>query len=348
MGAVALAGVLSGGCGGTAQTRTREAALRGPVDRSQQVRYLDPAGWSLRYPSSFHRESAPSFSELTVASFPLRRPKATHGPYAPLLLPLDPSGHFPKDGVALTLQPLGQGGPGPLITVPDSRFPIPLNTFSLRGLPKSWRAFGLPYPRFRGIEADGVEYGAQVWIGRAARQRLRSELAQMVSSIAFPRLRPGAVVGEGFGVLRRARSYPVGTATRVEVSRGSCDGVKVACARRAGREQVFLVRAPGRGAVPWLVPCRPAGTCVAAGAFYTVGQGAWCPLRFDAKEDQFYCPGNRRWDRVGRQIHAVHSLNLGFAKTAWDGHVIATLDILAPPPPNRTTRLLWPNWRAGS
>lgn len=90
--------------------------------------------------------------------------------------------------------------------------------------------------------------------------------------------------------------------------------------------------------------------CVPAGAFYTVGEQAWCPLRFDSRDDQFYCLGTgSRWDRVGRPIHAKHSLNLGFAKVGWDGHVVTTLadESLAPPPRPGLIRLAWPSWGAG-
>lgn len=204
-------------------------------------------------------------------------------------------------------------------------------------------------------------YIAEAWIGRAATQQLRDELAQIVSSLAFPRLQPGTVVGGTFAVLRRARYYPVGTATRVEVPQRGCGATAIVCPPTGNRTPLYLVHAPGRPARGF-VPCQAPGVCVAPGAFYTVGEHARCPLRFDTTDDQFYCPGsNRRWDRVGRRISrtpspppqwpgAEHSLNLGFAKVAWDGHVLVTLPggLVAPPPPIWDIRSLWPRWQPSS
>ena len=347
---VALAGAVSAGCGST-RTANRESPLRGPVGRAQLVRYVDPSGWSVRYPSFFHRERVPSFAGVALASFPLLRWRVRReGPYihsGTVGLPLDPSERFPQNGVALTIQPGGGGGPAPPIMVADSRFPIRLGTFAVRGVARAWRSFDLPLPRLEGIQADGVGYIAEAWIGRAATQALRGELAQIVSSLALPRLQPGMIVGGTFAVLRPARDYPAGTATRVEVPQRGCAGTAIVCHPPSGRAPLYLVHAGGRPARGF-VPCQAPGVCVSPGAFYTVGENPWCPLRFDARDDQFYCPGTkRRWDRVGRQISAVHSLNLGFAKIAWDGHVVVTPpgELLAPPPPIWEIRSLWPGWR---
>ncbi len=245
--------------------------------------------------------------------------------------------------------------------VADSRFPIRLGAFVVRGVAKAWRSFDLPLPRLEGIQADGIGYIAEAWIGRAATHRLRGELAQIVSSLAFPRLQPGTVVGGTFAVLRPARDYPAGTATRVEVPRRGCDGSAIVCPPTGGHTALYLVHAPGSPARGF-VPCQAPGACVPPGALYTVGENASCQLRFDATDDQFYYPGtDRRWDRVGRQIThppspppqwpgAEHSLNVGFAKVAWDGHVVVTMqgELVAPPPPIWDIRSLWPRWRPGS
>jgi hypothetical protein len=350
---VAVVGLLGAGCGGS-QKRIPGVARAQPGVRVHLVRYGAPAGWSVRYPSFFHRESVPSFAGVALASFPLRGWRLRRqGPYihsASVGLPLDLSGRFPKNGVALTMQPVGGFGPPPSIMVADSRFPLSLGAFVVRGVARAWRSFELPLPRLEGIQADGVGYIAEAWIGSAATQRLRGELAQIVSSLAFPRLQPGTVVGGGFAVLHGAGHYPVGTARRVEVPQRGCGGTAIVCPPAGGHTPLYLVHAPGRPARGF-VPCQSPGVCVLPGAFYTVGENAWCSLRFDATDDQFYCPGtDRRWDRVGRQINAVHSLNLGFAKIAWDGHVVATLPggLVAPPPPIWDIRSLWPRWRPGS
>src|SRR6202035_3430138 len=68
---VALVGLLGAGCG-SSQKRIPAVARTQPGVRVHLVRYVDPAGWSVRYPSFFHRESVPSFADVALASFPLR------------------------------------------------------------------------------------------------------------------------------------------------------------------------------------------------------------------------------------------------------------------------------------
>lgn len=129
-----LVGAVIAGCGAAAS-----GTAFGPAAGTRSLRYVDPQGWSLRYPSSLsseHSTTGPgmaTFTEVTVANFAQRRAvvsgKTHDGGFILVRPPLDRTGRFPADGVAFRML-LVDGGPAPIGTVADSRFPIELSTFA--------------------------------------------------------------------------------------------------------------------------------------------------------------------------------------------------------------------------
>jgi hypothetical protein len=269
-------------------------------------RYVDPSGWSLRYPHGMHleRDSAEmriSVSEVTVASFRPRRAIRTghtaSSGWLRLDSPVDANGHFPKDGIAFRMSSF-EGGPAPNFETPETRFPLQLGRFQRKG---TYSDNGTP-ARELYVAADGRNYVAAVWIGTKASTASRRTLERLVSSVTFPKLRTGAVVGYRFTVLGEADRYPVGSFTRV----------------RAQGQPFYLVHAPG--------------------GFYAIGwrwqslEGGYksrCALALDARAQEFYCTNMAaRWDRAGvvirRPAGATRDdpLNIAATKTSWDGHVL--------------------------
>jgi hypothetical protein len=280
----------------------------------REGRYVDPVGWSLSYPRAMHLERSHAsmridVSEVTVASFAMRRAvhsgSTANGGWLRVDPPHDRHGRFPADGVAFRIL-RREGGPGPDVELPESRFPLRLASFG--------RAE-------RMVVANGRDYVAQAWIGARASAARRSQLARVVSSLAFPRLRVGETVGYGFSVLPPASRYPVGSVTRVRVQ----------------RQPFYLVHAPG--------------------GFYAVGwrwqsilggYKSHCDMRLDRPRKQFFCTNmGARWDRVGRVLAkprgaaAEDPLNVTVAKVAWDGHVLLTPGV-ARFADARYAHLLWP------
>jgi hypothetical protein len=165
-----VVGALIAGCGSAAQ-HARAAA---PTLR----RYVDPAGWSLRYPSTMYLERSTSgpglatFTEITVASFAQRRAvqsgRTRDGGYVAVRPPLDPQARFPLDGVAFRMLRI-DGGPAGNLTVADSRFPVQLSTFTppRRGAfaLRDYTERGVPSERTRSIDADGEHYQALAFVG---------------------------------------------------------------------------------------------------------------------------------------------------------------------------------------
>src|SRR5919204_1091663 len=258
-------------------------------------RYVDPLGWSLRYPCGMHLEHSHAslrieVDEVTVASFAMRRAvhsgSTANGGWLRVDPPRDRHDRFPADGVAFRIL-RREGGPAPVVELPESRFPLRLASFGRAA---------------RMVVADGRDYVAQAWVGARASAAKRSLLARVVSSLAFPRLRPGETVGYGFSVLERASRYPVGSFTRVRVQ----------------GQPFSLVHAPG--------------------GFYAIGwtwqslEGGYksrCRLRLDRARKEFFCTNMRaRWDRVGRVLvepsraRGGDPLNVAVAKVAWDGHLL--------------------------
>src|ERR671935_1547868 len=157
-------------------------------------RYVDPLGWSLRYPRGMHLERSHASLridvwEVTVASFAMRRAvhsgSTANGGWLRFDPPRDRRGRFPADGVAFRIL-RREGGPAPVVELPESRFPLRLASFG--------RAAQM-------VVADGRDYVAQAWVGANASAAQRSLLARVVSSLAFPRLRAGETVGDGFHLL---------------------------------------------------------------------------------------------------------------------------------------------------
>lgn len=334
------------------------------------ARYVDSQGWSLRYPGSLLLERSPSgpgmatFTEVTVANFVQRRAVLTgrtrDGGFIRIRPPLDRSGRFPANGVAFRMLMVA-GGPGPVDTVADSRFPISVATFrqpQQRSFPASdYTRLGVPSERSRPIQADGQQYTGELFFGRSATPRERAEIEAVVRSLVFPKLRPGERVGDE-QVLGLARDYPVGSFTLIHAVGEVCNGPLSTC--DSGHAPFYLVHAPGRLDQPDLLqPCTPViSACASPGAFYAIGwkwedrAGGYrsaCDLRLDKIHDEFYCTNSTAgWDRVGRVIHppagtrSVDPLQFAFAKVTWDGHVVFVPGLDENPPQDAARSMLWP------
>jgi hypothetical protein len=331
---------------------------------------VDPQGWTLRYPSSLSLERSTSgpgmatFTEVTMANFAQRRAVVTgkthDGGFIRVRPPLDRAGRFPADGVAFRML-LVDGGPAPIGTVADSRFPIELSTFARAQYddfpPTDYRALGVPHELTRPIDADGQDYQALVLIGPTASASDRAAIEAVIASLTFPSLGTGEQAGDET-VLSPAGRYPVGSFTLIHAPGALCDGSVYRC--HAGRQPFYLVHAPGRLHQPDLIdPCSPTqAACTPPGAFYALGWtsedvlGGYrsaCHLRFDRRDEQFYCTNSAaRWDRTGRAIRVprgarfADGLQFAFAKVAWDGHVVFLPGLGGNPPRAKARALLWP------
>ena len=294
------------------------------LSRGDAELYVDPAGWSLTYPPVMRLERSEwtgryALWQVTIASFPQRTAVGPSGSVDP---PLDLHGQFPPGAVAFRM--LLQEAPGRFFALEgvESRFPIALDTFAPAEHPDE-RA---PPSVWRSIHANGQHYRASVWIAPDADERLRSQLAEVVGSLSFPSLSPGAVVGVGFTVLERQDRYPVGSFTSI----------------RAERLPLSLVHAPG--------------------GFYALGWN-WsgppdsyrssCDHLVDERRNEIFCAScDARWDRIGRVIQRPATaerdepLHLSIANVAWDGHVLVQPNTYQTgSAPN--ARRFWPRWRDG-
>jgi len=300
------------------------ARSREPLERH----YRDQAGWSLVYPESMFLErsearSRVTVSAVTVASFE-PQPAVVSGrtgetAWIRVGPPLDARHEFPADGVAFRVL-RREGGPAPILELPETRFPLRLATFE----PSAAYPGTKPIPLELTVVASGRIYSAQAWIGEAASPVLRAALERVVSSLAFPHPQPGTLVGDGFTVLALESRYPARSFTRV----------------RAQGQPFYLVHAPG--------------------GFYALGwrwqslSGGYksrCRLELDTRRREFFCTNIRaRWDRVGRVLLRPRGaprgdpLNLAVAKVAWDGHVLLHAGT-ARFADRRLARELWPDWR---
>jgi hypothetical protein len=351
------------GCGGMAHGSTRPAAA------VRTLRYADPQGWSLRYPSSLTLEQSTSgpgmatFTEVTVANFAQQTAVVTgrtrDGGFIRVRPPLDHAGRFPADGVAFRM--LLVDGPPMIGTWPDSRFPVALSTFAPSHPgnfpPRDYSRLGVPHELTRPIDANGQHYTALVLIGPAASARARAAIKTVIASLAFPPLHTGERARDE-SVLGPAKSYPVGSFTLVHAHGQVCDGSVYRCF--AADQPFYLVHAPGRLHQPDLIgPCQPTpGACTPPGAFYALGwtsedvRGGYrsaCHLRFDRRDEQFYCTNTpARWDRAGRVIRTPpgaafpDGLQFAFAKIAWDGHVVFLAGLGGNPPRAAAYAQLWP------
>jgi hypothetical protein len=284
-----------------------------PIGR-RMLRYAHRAGWALVYPRSMHLEQSAtqamtSFSEVTIASFSQRTAIHTGSNHRGGGLnvfvhvdpPLDPSGRFSSDAVAFRILRV-DGGPPPR-PASDSRFLIALGTFHAG--PYYRQPAGVPAPVQRAVVADGSGYTALVWIGRNAPPRMKSAIERVISSLAFPRVRPGTVTGTGYRVLELAARYPLGSFTRIGIQ---------------GQRyfHFYLVHAPG--------------------GFYAIGWGnpmadpgyaSRCKVPLDQKRKQFYCSNLKaRWDRLGFVItrpagaRSADPLKFAPVERAWDNHLL--------------------------
>lgn len=314
--------------------------------------YSNPEGWSVAYPAGFTLGLSRSGPQVTLSSFtPVRtmtgRPQngallsLTTAPYT---MPLDQTGRFPADGVALILQPLRGGWLGP-----DSSFPIDVSQFGpAHAQPFFTRATvirdGIPPARSDEIVAYSEEVTATAIIGSKASPALRSELAAVIKSLAFRRLAPGAQVGLGY-IVGPASRFAVGSFTRIE-------------ARFLGNRAtaVYLVHAPGRFTVDH--QCPKTGSCTPTGAFYGMGEtyntrldrAPNCQIQLDRNDEQFYCTNlGVRWDRVGRVVKQpadekyIGGIGGDYAKVTWDGQIMITPG-WGPQLSRGAVHLLWPSW----
>jgi hypothetical protein len=302
-----LVGAVVAGCGVGAVGIHPTAAV------TRSLRYVDPQGWSLRFPSSLwleHSTSGPglaTFSEVTVANFAQQRAvvtgKTRDGGFIRVRPPVDRAGRFPEDGIAFRML-LVDGGPAPIGTVADSLFPIELSTFMRPQYddfpPTDYQALGVPHELTRPIEADGQHYQALVLIGPAASPNARAAIEAVIASLWFPPLHTGEQLGDEV-VLGPASAYPVGSFTLVHAPGELCNGSVYRC--HYGRQPFYLVHAPGRLHQPDLIDhCEPtAAACTPPGAFYALGwtsedvRGGYrsaCHLRLDRRDEQFYCPNS--------------------------------------------------------
>ena len=330
-----------------------------PANRSAQSvasghagTYSNPEGWSVSYPAGFAVSVPRSGTQVTLTSFsPVRtvtgRPKKGELLSlleAPYTMPLDQTGRFPADGVALILQPFRGAWLGP-----DSSFPVDLSQFG----PAHAQSFftnsialrdGIPPARSELIVAYSQVVTATAIIGPKASPALRTELAAVINSLAFRRLAPGTQVGLGH-IVGPASKFPVGSFTRIE-------------ARLLGQRAmpIYLVHAPGRFTVDH--QCQKTGSCTPTGAFYGIGEtyntrldhAPNCQIQFDRKDEQFYCTNlGVRWDRVGRVVKQpadekyIGAIGGDYAKVTWDGQIMITPG-WGPQLSREAVHLLWPSW----
>jgi hypothetical protein len=322
------------------------------VASGQGGTYSNPEGWSVSYPAGFTLRRSRSGTQVTLSSFtPVRtvtgRPQkgALSSPTtAPYTMPLDQTGRFPAEGVALILQPSGG-----FALYPDSSFPIDVSQFG----PAHAHPFftiaaalrdGIPPARSDEIVAYSEEVAVTAIIGPKALPALRSELAAVIKSLAFRRLAPGTQVGLGY-IVGPASRFPVGSFTRIE-------------ARFLGDRAtpVYLEHAPGRFTVGH--QCPTTGSCTPTGAFYGMGvtyntrldHAPNCQIHFDRKDEQFYCTNlGVRWDRVGRVVKQpagekyIGAIGGDYAKVTWDGQIMITPG-WGPQLSRGAVHLLWPSW----
>lgn len=314
--------------------------------------YSNPEGWSVSYPAGFTLRRPQSGTEVMLSSFaPIRtvtgRPakgEALSLREVPYTMPLNKTGRFPADGVALILQPLRFGEIGP-----DSSFPLDLSQFGrAHAQPFFTGAIalrdGIPPARSELIVAYSQMLTATAIIGPKASRALRSKLAAMIKSLAFRRLAPGTRVSDGY-IVGPASRFPVGSFTRIYARFGD---------HRA--TPIYLVHAPGRFTVDH--QCPTTGSCTRAGAFYGMGEtyntrlnhAPSCQIRLDRHDEQFYCTNlGVRWDRVGRVVTQpanekyIGAIGGDYAKIAWDGQIMITPG-WGPQLSRGAVHLLWPNW----
>jgi hypothetical protein len=308
------------------------------------ARYSDPEGWSVSYPAGFTVRRSRSDAQVTLSSFaPARTVTGRSQQAAPYTMPLDSSGRFPADGVALILQPSRS-----FVIGPDSRFPIQIGQFGLARAhlyfsPAVARRDGIPPARSDQVVAYSRLVTATAIIGPKASPTLRKQLAEVIKSLGFRRLAPGSQVPNGY-IVGPASRFPVGSFTRIE-------------ARFLDhRTAVYLVHAPGRFTVDH--QCPTTGSCTQTGAFYGMGEtyntrlghAPNCQIQLDRNDKQFYCTNlGVRWDRVGRVVKQpagekyIGAIGGDYAKRTWDGQIML-IPGWGPQLSRGAVHLLWPHW----
>jgi hypothetical protein len=266
-------------------------------------------GWTIRYGSGlrvqpFHQQGEMASSDgVRVTNFVPDLSVPNQGiPYMGWLR------DFPPTGVAVQIWHI-QGDALFAPPLHDNTFPLVRSSFSRQ---RPYVGGSEPRPLYLSFYADGVAFGAAVWIGQHPSPATVRAAWAVVGSLRFPALRTGTVWQRSYNVLGYASRYPVGSVTPVAAVSRKRGGL--------GGRNYFLVHAPR--------------------AFYVVdgaiGPGggqhngtASCELRYDAKARQFYCPGTKlRWNDLGDFIgvSAVNpeELDVGprIATVAQDGHVI--------------------------
>jgi hypothetical protein len=328
-----------------------------PASSGATARFTDPEGWSIAYPANLHVTTAASHGfaqsdQVNVTSFSaprVLRAKLRTGTRMefgrlPFNAPLDSSGRFPADGIALILQ-------SGRVTVlgSDSRFPIELKTF--RAAPTGTfftnaavQRAGLPSPHARVIVADSELLTATILIGPKAPTTLRQTFAKVIGSLLFPTVPTGTHVGTG-ELVGPAADYPTGSITLVHAQFGD-----------AHRAPVYLIHAPGR--LTYGHACFVGGPCTPSGAFYGIGgqyntrrnRAPLCAIRLDRRNLDFYCANLAvRWDRVGRVIRRpadesyIGSTEGLYAKITWNGQIMISPGF-GPQISRRAVHQLWPTW----
>ncbi|HEX9521125.1 MAG TPA: hypothetical protein VF940_33720 [Streptosporangiaceae bacterium] len=272
-------------------------------------RYVDPAyGWSIRYPRGVivghFREAGRNVAEgVRVTTFAPDLSAPSSGIPAMGWLR-----DFPANGVAVQIWTLQ--GPPSLPLLRDSRFPM--NRSSFRHAPP-YVGGSEPAPVYHSFQGNGFGFAVALWFGSQASNSSKSAAWVMLRSLRFPALTTGTIWRRTFYVLGKASSYPVGTVTAIPAS--------------------ALPRGPGFG--------KPAGFYLLhyPHGFYVIKKEfadpahryRLCPVVFDARANQFSCPGTGlRWDRDGLPLgpHANggpdSALPLHIATIAQDGHVLFT------------------------
>jgi hypothetical protein len=311
---LAVAGVT--GCASARGSSRSPAPGRPAAARSAtpMKRYRDPLGWTLAYPSTLHLEhsESPHFiditvDEVTVASFPMRSPIRASQTKTSSSMHVDPprsrQGAFPSDGIAFRVY-RQDGGPGPNLEPPESRFPLRLSSFHHS------IAYGSTKPPAleRSVTADGRNYTVQAWIGPNASAAERVTLKRIVASLAFPRLHLGQTVGYGFQVFAQASRYPVGSFTRVRVQ-----GQPFYLVHPPGGSRLDLGIARWRLQVPLPAPTRSGNQAVLLHEHARpLGQGRPRPSQAsDRQPRRVRCKNSgrwRKWARFAEETKVMHPL----------------------------------------
>ncbi len=155
-----------------------------PTSSAGWSSYRDPAGWTMRYPTSwdlstFRGVCMADFNGAMVSNVPdaYHSTESATGCYWPPNM-----ASLPPDGVVVEFD-LMQGGPatGMAVTTPDTSFPLSLAALQPAPTPGSTvRWYTQP------VQVNGnPRYRLDVWIGPAATEQARETASTIVASISF-------------------------------------------------------------------------------------------------------------------------------------------------------------------